>query len=173
LDLAQSLVRSWHYSAGGSNTAVYTFGLWRRDDWLDIHAVAVSWWLPPTKTAALSISENWNGVLALSRLVAKPGAPKNTCSFLVRHSMRMIDRVRWPTLVSYADEWQGHSGAIYLACGWKFDGWTKPERTYLKAGRMVSRKRGPRTLTHAEMLADGCECIGAYRRKRFVSPKNP
>jgi hypothetical protein len=173
LDLAQSLVRRWHYSAGGSNTAVYTFGLWRRDAWMDHDATAVSWFLPPTKSAALSIDPNWNGVLALSRIVAKPGAPKNTCSFLIRHSMRMLDRTRWPVLVSYADEWQEHTGAIYLACGWTFDGYTKPERTYVKNGRMVSRKRGPRTFTHSEMLANGCECLGKFRRKRFVHRTQP
>lgn len=71
-----------------------------------------------------------------------------------------------------ADEWQGHSGGIYKAlkdAGWVEDGFTKPERTYVKNGRMMSRKRGPKTLTQAEMLADGCICLGSFRRKRFVN----
>lgn len=172
LDLAQSLVRRFHYSAGGSNTDVLTCGLWRRDAWLDRDCAGASWWLPPTKTAGASVEpSNPQGVLALSRVVIVPDTPKNACSFLIRHSMRFIDRKRWPVLVTYADEWRGHEGGIYKAladAGWTFDGYTKPERTYVKAGRMVSRKRGPKTLTHAEMLSDGCECVGAFRRKRFV-----
>ena len=89
--------------------------------------------------------------------------------------MRFIDRSRWPVLLTYADEWQGHSGGIYKAladAGWKEDGYSKPERTYLDGeGKMVSRKRGPKTLTHAEMLAIGCTCVGKFRRKRFVNKR--
>lgn len=172
LDLCQALVRRYHYSHGGSNTAAYTCGLWRREQWLDSDCFGVSWWLPPTKTAGASVEpSNPQGVLAMSRLVCVPAAPKNSCSFLIRHSMRFIDRKRWPVLVTYADEWQGHEGGIYKAladAGWRHDGYSKPERTCLKDGRMVSRKRGPKTYTHAEMLAMGCECVGKFRRKRFV-----
>ena len=159
LEVAQELVRRFHYSRGGSNTAVYTMGLWRRGKFMDADCAGATWWLPPTKTAGLSVyPENPQGVLALSRVVVVPDAPKNAPSFLIRHSMRFIDRVRWPVLLTYADTWQGHDGGIYKAirdAGWQECGKTKPERTYLKHGRMVSRKRGPKTLTHAQMLADG------------------
>lgn len=172
LELAKSLTRRFHYSAGGSNTRVLVCGLWRRGEWMDVDCCGASWWLPPTKSAGGSVApDNPQGVLSLSRLVVVPEAPKNSCSFLIRHSMRFIDRGRWPVLLSYADEWQGHEGGIYKAlrdCGWREDGWTKPERTYVKGGVMVSRKRGPRTYTHAEMLAMGCDCVGSFRRKRFV-----
>lgn len=172
LDLAQLLVRRFHYAAGGSNTAVDTFGLWRREAWLDSDCAGATWWLPPTKSAGGSVyPENPQGVLALSRVVVVPEAPKNACSFLIRHSMRFLDRTRWPVLLTYADEWRGHEGTIYKAladAGWKHEGYSKPERTYVKNGRMVSRKRGPKTFTHSEMLANGCECVGRFRRKRFV-----
>jgi hypothetical protein len=36
--------------------------------------------------------------------------------------MRLIDRTRWPVLLTYADSGQGHTGAIYLAAGWTRDG---------------------------------------------------
>ncbi|MCI0335391.1 MAG: hypothetical protein L0228_19460 [Planctomycetes bacterium] len=171
--MAQALTRRFHYSAGGSNTRVLVCGLWRRGDWLDRDCHGASWWLPPTKTTGGSLApDNPQGVLALSRLVVVPGVPRNACSFLIRHSMRFIDRNRWPVLVTYADEWQGHDGGVYKAlrdCGWQEDGRTKPERTYVKNGVMVSRKRGRRTFTHTEMLAMGCECVGSFRRKRFVN----
>ncbi len=173
LEIARGLTERFHYSAGGSNTRVLTCGLWRRSEYLHVDCAGASWWLPPTKSAGASmLPDNPQGVLSLSRLVIVPGAPKNACSFLIRHSMRFIDRERWPVLVTYADEWQGHTGGIYKAlkdAGWEFDGWTKPERTYVKDGVMVSRKAGPKTRTNAQMLALGCECIGSFRRKRFVN----
>jgi hypothetical protein len=71
--------------------------------------------------------------------------------------------------VSYADaEWRGHEGTIYLAAGWTEAGWTKPERLYARNGKVGSRKAGPKTRTHAEMLALGYECLGKFRRKRFI-----
>jgi hypothetical protein len=169
LDRAREMVRRHHYARGGSNTAVYTFGLLPRRSIFEFEAVAATWWLPPTKVCGAGIlPANPQGVLALSRLVCEPNAPKNAASFILRHSMRMIDRVRWPALVTFADEWKAHTGAIYLAAGWKFAGYTKPERTYTKAGRMISRKRGPVTLTHSQMLADGCDFVGSFRRLRFI-----
>lgn len=148
-------------------------GLWRKGEWMDFQCAGVTWWLPPTKTAGGSVClENPQGVLALSRVVLAPPNMKNACSFLIRHSMRFIDRERWPVLLTYADEWQGHGGVIYKAladAGWVHDGYSKPERTYVDAnGRMASRKRGPKTFTHAEMLSLGYECKGKFRRKRFV-----
>ena len=173
LSEARRLTRLYHYSKGGSNTACYTLGLFRRTAFMEQSPIyGITWWIPPTKTAGGSVNRgNPQGVLSLSRLVCVPTAPKNSCSFMLRHSMRFIDRHRWPSLVTYADEWQGHEGTIYKAlesAGWRFDGYTKPERTYVKDGVMMSRKRGPKTFTHAEMLSLGFECVGKFRRKRFV-----
>lgn len=128
-DVAKELVGELHYSHGGSNTRVYCFGLWRRDQWLDTDCKGVTWWLPPTKLAALNVDPHWEGALSLTRLVCTADAPENACSFLIRHSMRQIDRDRWPWLVTYADEWQGHVGTIYKAAGWRESGRTKPLRT--------------------------------------------
>lgn len=167
---ARRLVEEYHYAEGGSNTRVCTHGLYARGQQGVIYpAVGVAWWIPPTKAAALAAyPKKWQGVLALSRLVVVPGVPTNACSFLIRHSMRMIDRYRWPLLLTYADEWRGHGGTIYLAAGWTFTGYTKPERCYTLRGRMLNRKAGPKTYTHAEMLARGCTLEGVFRKKRFV-----
>lgn len=44
---------------------------------------------------------------------------------------------------------------------------TKPERVYTKNGRMLARKAGGRTRTHAEMLALGAVCLGAFAKHKF------
>lgn len=175
LKTAQSLVKAHHYMRGGSNTATYTHGLFRRGAFWEAECAGVAWWIPPTKTAANSAyPENWRGVLALSRLVIVPGVPSNACSFLIRHSMRMIDRQAWPCLLSYSDaEFKAHTGAIYLAAGWTESGWTKPGRCYVRNGVIVSRKAGPKTRTHAQMLSLGCELIGTFRKKRFIHILEP
>ena len=129
----------------------------------------IAWWIPPTKSAALAtFPENWQGVLALSRLVIVPGVPKNACSFLLSKSMKLINRRRWPCLVTYADEWQGHVGTIYKATNWRYAGKTKPEPVFVLNGRMVARKAGPKTRTKAQMLALGARLLGRFSKHKFV-----
>ncbi len=179
LDVARALVEAHHYALGASNTAVYCHGLMPRDSLWCSDVVGAAWWIPPTKSAARAAVESlplrvrargatWKNVLALSRLVVRPDVPPNACSFLVRHSMRQIDRRAWPVLLTYADGWRGHVGTIYRAAGWTDAGETAPERCYTLHGRMLSRKAGPKTRTHAEMLAIGCVCEGSFSKQRFL-----
>jgi hypothetical protein len=124
--------------------------------------------MPPIKAAAhATYPDDWKGVLALSRLAIAPEVPKNGASFLLGASMRLIDRGRWPCLVTYADEMQGHTGAIYRATNWEYCGMTAKETAFFKDGRMISRKAGPKTRTKDEMLALGCEMIGRFAKHKF------
>ena len=169
LDFAYRLVVAEHYAKGASNTATYLHGLYPANWHWYSQCVGVAWWIPPTRSAAEAlVGEAWEGVLALSRLVIEPGVPANACSFLLSKSTRMIDRRRWPVLVTYADSWRGHTGAIYRACGWEFDGETSPEAVYTLNGRMLARKAGGKTRTHREMLAMGCVFEGRFPKTRFV-----
>ena len=168
IDRAVGLVAAEHYSAGSANTATVLHGLYRAQS---RELVGVAWWMPPIKAAAVNVyPTNWQGVLALSRLALRTDVPKNGASFLIGRSIRLIreKHPRWECLVTYADEWREHTGAIYLATNWEYLGKTKPERTYVDAaGRMISRKAGPKTRTHAEMIELGCTMIGTYARHRF------
>lgn len=166
LSVARDLVQRFHYSGGASNTATYRHGLFKRGS--DV-CLGAAWWIPPTKSAALAtFPENWKGVLSLSRLVVHPDVPANGASFLLARSRRAIDPAKWPCLVTYADEWQGHSGGIYRADNWVYCGLTRPERTYVRDGIMVARKAGPKTRTHAEMLALGAEMVGSFAKHKFI-----
>jgi hypothetical protein len=97
-----------------------------------------------------------------------PAVPRNACSFLLARSRKLIDRERWPALVTYADEWQGHLGGIYRATNWEYAGKTKPEATWTLDGRMLARKHGPKTRTKDEMLALGAVMIGRFAKHKFV-----
>lgn len=167
----QELVRAHHYAGGGSNTATFRHGLYYRDN-----LIGVAWWIPPTKSAAkANWSGDWREVLTLSRLACVPSAPRNSASFLLARSVKVIrSSGRWRRLLTYADEWQGHTGAIYKAAGWEYLGRTKPEATWVDgSGRMMGRKRGPRTLTKQEMIDAGFTMVGRFSRHRFGKTINP
>ena len=162
------LVEEVHYSHSHANTATYLHGLKPRA--VLANTAGVAWWIPPTRTAGEALArENWQGVLSLSRLVCDPSCPPNAASFLLAGSMRLINRNRWPVLVTYADTNQGHTGAIYKATNWECDGpvpagdvWVTPE------GRLVGRKRGAFTYSAADMLARGYIKRPASPKIRFV-----
>jgi hypothetical protein len=169
LDQADELVTRLHYAAGGPNTATYRHGLFRREAWPFVVSGA-AWWIPPTRNAAHATfpEGDWQRVLALSRFVLEPDVPTNGASYLLARSTRLIEREgAWDCLVTYADEWQGHVGTIYRAAGWEYVGLTRPERVYVLNGAMIARKAGPHTRTHAEMLALGAECVGAFPKHKF------
>lgn len=170
--VARRMVEQLHYAAGASNTATYLHGLFKVGEIFDEQCVGVVWWLPPTKSAALATyPANWQGVLSLSRMVIRPGVPKNACTFLISRSVRMIPSKDWPCLVTYADDWRGHTGGVYRAAGWQYVGKTKPERCYVMQGRMVARKAGPKTRTHSEMVALGAECVGSFAKHKFTKDR--
>ena len=167
---AAKIVRRWHYAKGSPNTSTYRFGLYRVVDYpLTGEAFGVSMWIPPTKNAALTVNENWQGVLSLSRFVIDPEVPANGASFLLRRSMDAIDMERWPTLLTYADTAQGHTGAIYKATGWREIGEVPAGDTWVDArGAQCGRKRGGTTLTVAQMKQRGCTRLPSQPKIKFV-----
>jgi hypothetical protein len=169
IGVARRLVEREHYARGAPNTATFLHGLFRAAAFWDEECVGVAWWIPPTRSAAeATFPANWLGVLSLSRLAITPDAPRNAASFLISRSRRLIDRMRWPCLVTYADEMQGHTGAIYRADNWTYLGRTKPEAAFAVRGRLTARKAGGHTRTRTEMAQLGAESLGSFAKHKFV-----
>jgi hypothetical protein len=167
--VAARVIRAWHYSGSVTNTSTYRHGLYPAGVLLsgDPHGVAL--WIPPTRAAAETLTDEWQGVLSLSRLVVDPMISTNGASFLLGRSMRLIDRDRWPVLVTYADTALGHTGAIYRATNWTEVGPVPAGDTWVDAsGRQCGRKRGPRTFSVAEMRARGLTRKPAMPKIKFV-----
>ena len=167
LKVAQDMVREFHYSRGGSNTAVYTHGLFRQDV---EKCQGIVWWLPPTKVACESVNKaHWQKVLSLTRMVVLPGVPRNACSFLLSRSVRMIEKDgRFVSLVTYADESQGHSGNVYRAANWEYVGRTGPYPRWLdSSGRQVAPKATTNRTKH-EMELLGHTRVGSFYKHKFV-----
>ena len=167
LSAAQAMVRQHHYAKGGSNTAVYVHGLYRR---ADDQLFGIVWWLPPTRVAAESVNRPcWQRVLSLTRMVMLPDAPKNAASFLLARSVQLIGKDgRFDSLVTYADESQGHTGGVYRAAGWGYIGRTGPYPKWLdKEGKQVAQKATVNRVK-AEMERLGHTKVGSFYKHKFV-----
>jgi hypothetical protein len=88
--------------------------------------------------------------------------------------MKLIDRDRWHTLLTYADTAHGHTGAIYKATNWQSlgevpagDVWIDPD------GVQVGRKRGGKCYKKAEMEAMGCTRLPSHPKIKFVHRVKP
>lgn len=167
LSVARSLVEQFHYARGGSNTAVYVHGLFHRQFG---YVGGLVWWIPPTRVAAESVNrESWQKVLALSRMVIIPGMPKNAASFLLSRSVKMIaNEGRFVSLVTYADESQGHTGHVYRASNWRYVGRTGPYPRWLSSEGKQVATQATKTRTKAEMLALGHRQTGSFFKHKFV-----
>lgn len=165
-EAAKELVKAYHYAKGTSNTFVFCHGLYSLND-LSIHGALL--WMPPTRPAAMSVCADPNAVLALSRMVVSPGTPKGACSFLVSRSVKIIRRTRrFKVLLAYSDEFEGHTGAVYLACGWKSLGPQKPTPVWLDAdGKRVSPKATVNR-TRVEMEALGHRLVARSVKHKYV-----
>ncbi len=167
-------LRAEHYARGASNTSVYRHGLYEHGpSWPLVGELrGVALWIPPTKAAGVAVAGQpigWQGVLCLSRLCVDPDVPRNGASFLLGRSMALIDRTRWPILLTYADAGQGHTGAIYRATNWTDDGERLAGDTWVDAaGRQWGIKRGSRTRTVVEMAAEGLTRGPKSPKRRFV-----
>ena len=164
---AQEMVKEHHYSRGGSNTAVYTHGLYKSDG--DILS-GIAWWLPPTRVACESVNkENWKKVLSLTRMVIVPGTPKNACSFLLAKSIKIIkEERRFVSLVTYADESQGHTGNVYKSSNWNYVGRTGPYPRWVNSEGVQVAPKATVNRTKAQMESLGHKKVGSYYKHKYV-----
>lgn len=118
LEDVRDLFEQFHGYKSVGKVAVYTFAVYE-----GARPVAAFVWNPPPPGAARSVCpEAPGGVLALSRMVAvdRDKRELNHISKPLRRQMKaLIDRGRWPALVTYSDEGQGHTGHVYKCSGWE------------------------------------------------------
>lgn len=151
---ARELVVKHHYSKSSSHRA---FALCARRQG---EVVAAALFLPPLPPAAKKhATTEPRKVTSLHRLVVVPGEPQNVASMLIAGSLRRLKKDgRYDTVITFADQAQGHTGAIYRATNAEYLGLSRPEAYWvdLKTGATVSRK-ATRSRTVAEMRALGLE----------------
>lgn len=151
LDEVRALCERHHGYQSAGGLATYCFGVYEHrhfadrekvEDRFEQRLVAGYTWQPPPPGASASICpEAPHAVLALSRMVAVPKAErelKHVSKPLMEQMHVLIDRTRWPVLVTYSDEGQGHTGYVYKCSGWERTS-RSLVKTYLdEEGRRVS-----------------------------------
>jgi hypothetical protein len=114
-------IKSWllekHY-AHRIPSISYAFGLYLDSKLEGI----ISYGTPASSTLLSGVcgKENADNVIELNRLVLNDGLPKNSTSYLVAQSLKMLPKPK--IVVSYADTGQGHIGYIYQATNFIYTG---------------------------------------------------
>lgn len=162
---AKDFIEKYHYSKSCSNTSAQRFGLFRKGD-LSLLGVAV-YMVAPCGVAKKYSPKDRAAVLTLSRLCIIPGMPTNSASFLMGRSIRLLRRIKkYKVLVTYADIRLGHTGAIYRATNWKYDGLTDRYYCWLDSeGKQIS-KYSTKTKT-VSFMDSNYQRVGPYRKHRF------
>lgn len=130
------LCRRYHGYKSCPPTAVYAFAVYEEG-----RAVAGYLWNACAPGTDKLLSPGVPGVvLALTRMAAVPRSERrlNHVSKPLRRQMRvLIDRGRWPVLVTYSDSWLGHKGHVYKCSGWER---TAENTSYVYVGEDGERK---------------------------------
>ena len=151
MGIVRDLCKRHHGYGSVGNNATYAYAVWESS-----LPVAAFIWQPPPPGAARSVCpEAPQGVLSLSRMVAVPREERRLrhISKPLRRQMRMlIDRSRWPVLLTYSDEGEGHTGYVY-----KISGWTPTRRARRPVYRDIEGRR-------VSSYADGRHDTSALKR---------
>jgi hypothetical protein len=153
INTVRDLCARFHGYASAGGLATYAWAVMEHGE-----PVAVYAWQPPAPGCARSVCpEAPAGVLMLSRMAAVPRDVRllKHVSKPLRHQMKhLIDRTRWPVLVTFSDEGQGHTGYVYQCSGWTP---TVRRRVAVRtniAGDRVSRYANGRTNSR-DLIKDG------------------
>lgn len=116
--LCMNLFEQYHGYGGANTTCTYCFGVFEKNK-----CIAAFIWNPPSYGCAKDVCPQLpQAVLSLSRMVAVPKCERilQHISKPLRYQMKyMIDRTRWPVLVTYSDSSLGHNGHVYKCSGWQ------------------------------------------------------
>lgn len=180
----RDFVKGNHYSRTVANTWSHVFAMFDRSS---NELVGVAWWMPSMPEAhksAIKWVKEHNGlegernmVLHLSRLVVAPGVPKNAAGLLLARSMKLLDRRKYPILLTYADSGvsdartgEAHKGTVYRATNWTDAGDAPGGRVWVHSitGEQRGQKRGKINIPSAEMRRMGFVQKPALPKRRFI-----
>lgn len=115
---AQGVVKRHHYLRR-SASAMFCFGLF---DGMELLGVAI-YGKPASPSLCVGICgpEESSRVVELTRLWIQDGTPKNSESYLIGQSLKLLPS-EYDIVVSYAEIGAGHTGVIYQATNWIYTG---------------------------------------------------
>lgn len=139
IEIPRTFLDSYHYAGFGRGGTV-TYGVFLASELL-----AVVKFAPPIRQGvANTLGVQRNELLELDRFCIHPARhKKNFASFIMKRVIRQVktDFPHVRKLVSFADPHAGHSGHIYKASNWTYDGKTSSSYYYEdRDGNAVNKK---------------------------------
>lgn len=121
----------------------------------------------PLRRGICGDSEKSN-VIELTRLWIQDGTPKNTESFLIGNTLRLVDK---EIIVSYAEIEQGHVGVVYQATNWIYTGLSAKRTNWTIEGidkhcQTIADKYTSKELR--EIYGDKFKLVPRPRKHRYV-----
>jgi hypothetical protein len=100
-------------------SAMFCFGLFEQEEMIG----CVIYGKPASPSLCVGVcgKEESNNVIELTRLWIKDETPKNTESFFIGRTLRLLPKEK-DIIVSYAEIGAGHVGTVYQATNWIYTG---------------------------------------------------
>ena len=151
--MIQKFLKTWHYSDYTYLQHKETFTLWRPGNFNIPELIGVCVYTRPAGASAAKKywPDNPDKCLELRRLCLIDDTPKNAESYFVSRTIKWLKKhTDWEYIISYADPEEGHSGVIYRASNFKYDGVTGEgkvlsvdgERFHIRTLSMLDRPYG-------------------------------
>jgi hypothetical protein len=149
----QDFLQKWHYATHTAVQHKETFGLYRPGNFNIPELIGVCVYTRPAGASAAKKywPDNPDKCLELRRLCLIDDTPKNAESYFVSRTIKWLKKhTDWEYIISYADPEEGHSGVIYRASNFKYDGVTGEgkvlsvdgERFHIRTLSMLDRPYG-------------------------------
>lgn len=134
---ATQMVVQFHYLHRRAST-MFAYGLFDGDQMIG----CVIYGKPASNALCVGVcgSDYAKQVLELTRLWIQDGTPKNTESFLIGRSLKMLPK-EYTIIVSYAEIQAGHIGIVYQATNWIYTGMSDKHVEWRIDGQSGSHSR--------------------------------
>jgi len=109
-----------------------------------------------------------DNVIELTRLWVQDGTPKNTESYLIGNTLKLVDK---EIIVSYAEIEQGHLGIVYQATNWLYTGLSAKRTNWTIEGIDKHCQTIADKYTSAEIrekYGDAFKLVDRPRKHRYV-----
>jgi hypothetical protein len=134
---ANAMVVESHYLHRRAST-MFAYGLFDGEEMIG----CVIYGKPASPSLCVGVcgTEESSKVLELTRLWIKDGTPKNTESYLIGRSLRLLPKEK-DIIVSYAEIGAGHIGIVYQATNWIYTGMSDRHVEWRLDGKSGSHSR--------------------------------
>jgi very-short-patch-repair endonuclease len=138
-NIAMTFMKSHHYLPRFRKTTRATHGVF-----LNNELIAIMIYGLPSYNVSHKFGLKLRQVLDLSRFVINPKfQKKNLASWTLSRSIKLIKKsnLNVNMIISFADPHFGHTGSIYKAAGWEYDGETRPSYYYIDNNNNIFHKK--------------------------------